>query len=1030
MIEVLIISSLIAWGIDKVGEKVFFDYPVNTIYSRITSAVCIKIRKYRVSKVIQKSLQELTEDERISIEQKFFNQIIPNLIKTQNIPNEKDFYEEAKKAKLTEKQLKLLEETLFPSLENFFIKAIASSSKDFRKWMLNEKLASIGELNEILTVQNQIKKDLDEIKEFYYGLIEQYNELDWPIAAIKLRKGLEFDGKMFRKVGAYYCDIKDGCVAQNSFLLDEYSRSRGLKIIGGRGASGKSCFVRSLAVKWMDKYDETCVFYLSREIFDKGKDFILEFRKLLTRNIKYPILVIIEDFHTAISQCKYFLEKLGERIQGDTSILVLLVGRLTPNVRLMLKNFDYISINEVNSMVSQEDIINTYVKINGVSRLTNQQEIEIQRLSGDNLWHLFYLLEGYKDYNIIDEKVMIEKIADDLNVLESKFLDILALISAISQYEISIEPWFLAEPFLKASQQEVLTELIKLGEIDKENRNYRVGHSTLAKNYLKTEIIKDRLAMISRSWEKSRIISKLDESNLSYNVLNAYIIADGIETLPKGLEHIGLRLIDEGIITELEKIAQRKISNKYLPELGEDPILTLESLINEKIPTVNKVNVTTFGKVLKNGEIVQLGLFRKGLTRLSSEEGEVAFSRLKKLKLLILDSNHLKSLPKSLGQLVELRELRVQGNNIKTLPASIKNLERISKLRLQDNNIVELPEEIGELHNLTELRLENNRIQSLPKTLSNLKRLKKLGLRNNPRINLLSLNWGGLKSLKNLNIANCQLFKIPNNFGSMTSLQHLDMSGNYIETLPNQIGDLINLEQLNIDSCRLKHLPDSLSNLRNLNMLDFRGNELNYLPIWIIHLKSLYQIRLKGNPFYEPLEPFKKMGIAQIFRYLNTKNGYRIRIKDEFLHSHLFKSLRKIFLTVSPRELFKAWITLAETLPTWEGPIKLISSIKALSLRNNKNATISIWCIVGDSYRYSNNIDEQKIAINAYINVLKIDEEYYGVWGALGEIYSKFQNTVSEAILCINNALEKSPEGWGRKKDLMKLLDKLHKNRN
>lgn len=73
------------------------------------------------------------------------------------------------------------------------------------------------------------------------------------------------------------------------------------------------------------------------------------------------------------------------------------------------------------------------------------------------------------------------------------------------------------------------------------------------------------------------------------------------------------------------------------------------------------------------------------------------FTHLPSLESLILLDNSLKSIPFTIGKLVNLKELILATNRLTSLPSSICELKNLEELDLLGNYLKKLPEQIGKL---------------------------------------------------------------------------------------------------------------------------------------------------------------------------------------------------------------------------------------------------------------------------------------------------------------------------------------------
>eukprot|EP01103_Thecamoeba_quadrilineata_P012840 TRINITY_DN3416_c0_g1_i1.p1 TRINITY_DN3416_c0_g1~~TRINITY_DN3416_c0_g1_i1.p1 ORF type:complete len:281 (-),score=40.44 TRINITY_DN3416_c0_g1_i1:152-994(-) len=105
-----------------------------------------------------------------------------------------------------------------------------------------------------------------------------------------------------------------------------------------------------------------------------------------------------------------------------------------------------------------------------------------------------------------------------------------------------------------------------------------------------------------------------------------------------------------------------------------------------------------------------------------------------RIEMLYLDHNRLASVPEALQfpcLWSSLKILLLHSNKLTSLPAEIGSLRTLSVLHLYDNLLTSLPQEITRLVNLQVLYLNDNQLESLPREMSNLTRLQKFTLHRN-----------------------------------------------------------------------------------------------------------------------------------------------------------------------------------------------------------------------------------------------------------------------------------------------------------
>jgi len=84
--------------------------------------------------------------------------------------------------------------------------------------------------------------------------------------------------------------------------------------------------------------------------------------------------------------------------------------------------------------------------------------------------------------------------------------------------------------------------------------------------------------------------------------------------------------------------------------------------------------------------------------------------------------------PEDILNLKKLKILDLSTQSIKTLPSDIKNLKNLEYLNLFRSKLKDLPDEFGELENLKHLKISDNEFTKFPKVIANLKSLEVLEL--------------------------------------------------------------------------------------------------------------------------------------------------------------------------------------------------------------------------------------------------------------------------------------------------------------
>lgn len=85
------------------------------------------------------------------------------------------------------------------------------------------------------------------------------------------------------------------------------------------------------------------------------------------------------------------------------------------------------------------------------------------------------------------------------------------------------------------------------------------------------------------------------------------------------------------------------------------------------------------------------------------------------IEKLVLNRNHITTLPVKIGTLKCLRHLEIVANQLDAVPPEIGSLINLERLDLHDNNIIQLPEQIWNLTSLVYLNVASNLLESFPK---------------------------------------------------------------------------------------------------------------------------------------------------------------------------------------------------------------------------------------------------------------------------------------------------------------------------
>ncbi|KAL1802233.1 hypothetical protein ACET3Z_030880 [Daucus carota] len=250
----------------------------------------------------------------------------------------------------------------------------------------------------------------------------------------------------------------------------------------------------------------------------------------------------------------------------------------------------------------------------------------------------------------------------------------------------------------------------------------------------------------------------------------------------------------------------------------------------------------------------------------SLEELDISIGSLGRLVFLKLRGcRKLRSLPDTICNLRALEVLNIGGCfSVEALPEQLGNIESLKELDAHNVALSKLPDSTGRLSKLVKLILTCHRkpmtiyhkdhqkhktLKTLPDTICNLRELEVLSVGYSRGLAALPVELGNIESLKELNVHDVIVSKIPDSIGCLINLVKLRFTQNKnLETLPKTIGCLRSLEILDISYCRrLIALPVELGNMESLKELYAQSLPVSELPNSIGHLSKLVKLRLSDN---------------------------------------------------------------------------------------------------------------------------------------------------------------------------------------
>lgn len=177
--------------------------------------------------------------------------------------------------------------------------------------------------------------------------------------------------------------------------------------------------------------------------------------------------------------------------------------------------------------------------------------------------------------------------------------------------------------------------------------------------------------------------------------------------------------------------------------------------------------------------------------------------------------------------IMALTHLDLSKNLLHYFPMCILNFYNLKHLNISSNPIKNISSDIAyimgiHLTKLKELNISNTDIQKIPKEL------------------------GMLQSLKVLKCSNNTIEKIPKSLSSLKCLEVLDLRYNHIKSIPNIFNDMINLKLITISSNQVENIKNSKFT-DNLLVFDAINNNIPEFPEAISKSRSLQYLLLDLN---------------------------------------------------------------------------------------------------------------------------------------------------------------------------------------
>ena len=206
-----------------------------------------------------------------------------------------------------------------------------------------------------------------------------------------------------------------------------------------------------------------------------------------------------------------------------------------------------------------------------------------------------------------------------------------------------------------------------------------------------------------------------------------------IQAIEKGqkelhLDRLNLKRIPEEIVKldQLEVLDLSRNQLDHFPEqlMGLHNLQSLSLASNQLMDLEDKQMDYEFLQNLQSLDLSENQLHHSLIERL--------LHSLRQLKILNLNGNQLKDLPRETNMLQELRQLHIERNHFEEIPTIISRLEKLELLDISHNQIQGISSVVTNLEKLQTLDMGYNRVQHLPEDLLAMPQLIHVELTGNP----------------------------------------------------------------------------------------------------------------------------------------------------------------------------------------------------------------------------------------------------------------------------------------------------------
>lgn len=287
-------------------------------------------------------------------------------------------------------------------------------------------------------------------------------------------------------------------------------------------------------------------------------------------------------------------------------------------------------------------------------------------------------------------------------------------------------------------------------------------------------------------------------------------------------------------------------------------------------------------------------------------------------QVLLLQTNNIANLEKTLDYLVNITEIDLSQNNISSVSdVCLGSLPQLLSLHMEENWIQELSDScLSSLSSLQEFYINHNLIFSIsPRAFQGLSRLTRLHLNSNRLTSVNSQWFQHLPNLEILMLGENPILQLSDmNFEPLTNLRSLVLAKMNLTEIPeNALVGLDNLESISFFDNLLSRVPRAaLARVQSLKFLDLNKNPIERIQrgdfMDMVHLKEL---GINSMPELVSIDSFALNNLPELTKIEATNNP-----RLSYIHPRAFHKLPRLeTLMLNSNALSALHSSTVESLP-------------------------------------------------------------------------------------------------------------------